>query len=669
MIIDAKYKSSFYSIVSLIILIVIGSSFSNLRVWGFNHFGYWFNFSEYLLGLIALIIAYTIYKYFPDKFDSLNSNSTRNYILISVLSISVLSILFYYFRGTTHFLGDGTQLIPILESESTAIKANNFGEQWLHIQLFKLLPGNPYERGLASYQYLSILFGIFSVIATFVSSYFLFDTNLKRILFSFGIISGGYALMFFGYVENYTIFLFLIMLYSLLGVIGFQNKYLKFLLIPIVVLATWMHVFGILLIPSLIYLFIYNKNIYKKYLWGNKTVKYILIIVIAASSIYAAYMLTKVNLVFKLSILPLIDDKFTVSDYTLFSLDHIIDIINLIIMTIPSLIVVLYCLIKIETKNKIIAPTTTFLLLTSSSLFIATFVFEPKLSMPIDWDIFSVFVVPLTVLIYFITIENLKTYSIRTVLFMILAGFIFITPRVLTQVNENIAITHALNYFELDVKRNGKTLRAVNDYVKKNKLSGKYGYLLANFDTYYPEVRYNKIGLDHKNSGDCNKALSFYYKAINSHRRFSPAYYNIASCYDILGNQDSSKYYAEIAYALNPTNVMFLILLSSIAIKEKQYEKALDYCQKAIAIDKSEVIPYMTLAGIYSLLKNEELLNETLQIVSKHEKATAEALILIGDYYYMKKNINKAKESYEKALQRASDSTQVEHIKKRLSNL
>lgn len=656
-------KLSYYSFFVLVILHIAGSFLPHLRVWGFNQLAWWFPFSPLVLGLVIVGSALLIYKLKLEG-TSESGNSDKSYFIFSLLSLIIFGLMFYLLRGRTHFLGDGTQLIPILIDENLAVKAKNIGEQWLHIQLFKILSGEPEARALLSYQLISYFSGILSVGSILIFAYRIFKDNLRRIIFSLGIISGGYSLLFFGYVENYSIFAFLIILFVLLGLTGYNSLKCKLFMVGIVVLATWMHIFGLLLLPALVYLFISDLSAFKKYWTHNRQLRYIGSFFMLAGMFLVIYWYAQKDIVFRFSLLPPFNDKFIVEGYTLFSMKHLLDLLNLLIMTLPALFVMLILFFKTNLRKKLKRPITPFLILSAFGFIVTTFIFDPTLSMPVDWDIFSLFTIPLTVFIYFTILKSSLPRRTTIGLLMVLIGFTFLIPRVIIQTNAPIAIKHAFNYCDLDIKRNIKTSRSVNDYIEAHNLEQKYEASLKHINQLYPELLLNENGMALKHKKRFREALAYFQRALEEHPGFSGAYYNIANCTFEMGQYQKANEFAMIAHGISPDNVNILNLLANIALFEKDYERAFEYIKLSFERDKNNIYTMITLAGIYHNQGDKANYLKTMLRIVDHPEADANPFFYLGDFYLQNGQNEKAKELFQHALTKQPDSAMVEQIYK-----
>jgi len=105
----------------------ISSFFPKSRLWGINHLAYfplWIRIIITLLGLSVLVPRVNerinlSFKYLLDFVQK--TFSGRRYLWYLIFSFFSMA-LFYLLRDRTHFLGDGAQLISLLDSGKLHIK-------------------------------------------------------------------------------------------------------------------------------------------------------------------------------------------------------------------------------------------------------------------------------------------------------------------------------------------------------------------------------------------------------------------------------------------------------------------------------------------------------------------------------------------------------------------
>ena len=135
------------------------------------------------------------------------------------------------------------------------------------------------------------------------------------LLFLLGLASGGYMLLFFGYVENYAMFVLTVALFVLVGVGVARDRISMWYVLPVLVLSVFFHVFGIALIPGAVYLFLVNTRLGRKLAGlqlGTKAFIAFIVLVTAAVVYYCAY---TSSYYLRFAVLPFVGDRFTVEGH------------------------------------------------------------------------------------------------------------------------------------------------------------------------------------------------------------------------------------------------------------------------------------------------------------------------------------------------------------------
>jgi len=155
---------------------------------------------------------------------------------------------------------------------------------------------------------------------------------------------------------------------------------------------------------------------------------------------------------FRFSLVPLLMNQFTVDGYTLFSGKHMADAANLMWLLVPGVFVLCAGLAFVTDRSWLRRPELPFLTVLTLSVVGAAFVFDPKLGMPRDWDLFAFAGVPLTVSFYHLLLSSRRNR--RTSLFIaalsIALGLLVLVPRAVSQCIPEAALAHAHLYTRLD---------------------------------------------------------------------------------------------------------------------------------------------------------------------------------------------------------------------------
>ena len=97
---------------------------------------------------------------------------------------------------------------------------------------------------------LSIACGVTLLAALSAGATYLFRAVRDRLLFVIGMASGGYMLLFFGYIENYPLFVLMVGIFSLAGLMIASDKISRGWIVLPLVGATLFHPFGLALGPT-----------------------------------------------------------------------------------------------------------------------------------------------------------------------------------------------------------------------------------------------------------------------------------------------------------------------------------------------------------------------------------------------------------------------------------
>ena len=202
----------------------IASFFPEQRLWGFNEWAYIPDIWRYIYLFIGVALVILLF-FTRDKLAdiTLNHSSNRIYLISIFLYGSALGLLFYWFKAETHFGGDGYTVLSSLASDTPLVKYREIGEAFIHLWLKNAI-GTGEAAALTSFQVLSIASGIIFVILAAMGIKHLSKNTLQRASMLVMMTSGGYMLLFFGYVEHYSIFVLSVLLFAVIGTLIAQGR-------------------------------------------------------------------------------------------------------------------------------------------------------------------------------------------------------------------------------------------------------------------------------------------------------------------------------------------------------------------------------------------------------------------------------------------------------------
>jgi tetratricopeptide (TPR) repeat protein len=675
--------AAYYLVISLFFL---ATFFPEARVWGVNWWAYLPVVIKYSLLLIG-IVALPAVSYWSRKLkrgDSSVQGSDQkftDYLLPVFLTIVLFSLFFVIFRGSTHFLGDGYQLLARLADRVPSMKAWDYGTSLIQDGLFSLLSGPHEARALLTFQILSVVSGIGLLIGVALVTRALYNHNLQRFLFFLGLASGGYMLMFFGYVENYSLFVAGVMLYALVGLAVFRKKVSRWWVLPLLVLTLFLHLFGVTLLPSLFYLMLRDSRLGR---WlGNISLKTKLLIAAAlVVLLFLSYYYLRANYYFfTFALLPIVPDRFTVENDTLFSLKHIADISNLLMLLVPGLPVFLTMFLMSPAKGLLNRAEYRFLLILVLSTLGAVYVFNPGIGMPRNWDLFSLAGVPLAVLCFYYALERggrTKSLLLRAIPVIVL-GFLSLAPRVATQVVPKLGIAHFKNYLVLDKIRNRNAHGLLTDYYEQVGDFAATQKERERIEVDFPEIEHFRTSAELMKETRFAEAAVYLRKALKRNPLFYNVYANLGACYLYMGNLDSALVMLRIADGVNPYNPKVTNNLGTIYLRQGELVRAEKYFLKSLRIDSTGQNAMVGLASVY-LQMNEfdrslECIGRIFRITkytsggAPFSSVTYDYFRQAGDAFRERQAFDQAAVAYQYAIDRGLDSAYVDGLKEKFPQL
>jgi len=175
--------------------------------------------------------------------------------------------------------------------------------------------------------------------------------------------------------------------------------------------------------------------------------------------------------------------------------------------------------------------------------------------------------------------------------------------------NISLATEQALKAQELasHIHSNG-LMFAVNNalsfiYYKNKQYDKALGYLLNSVslqeqekDSVRLSATYNNVAIIYKNMGDFNKALEYNKKSLDINKLtadyigIGKSFSNIGRVYELAGNNEQALMYYHMAIENNRKHEIINSIpyrnIGDIYLKEKQYDEAEDYFQRALKIEK-----------------------------------------------------------------------------------
>lgn len=478
---------------AVILMHLFASFFPESRLWGLNYFFYFPPSVRYILSLTGLLFlaprlnraAVNWVKGLLRRPSGWLSRINRYilYILGSLWSIPI----FWLFREKTHILGDGALRATEIK-KGIGLSPTEPLDVFFHSQAYRLFRSWWNWDEFTTYAFLSCLAG-----AIFIFFALLLSKEIGQIkrgnLLVFGIIAttGGIQL-FFGYVESYS-YLFA----SIIAYLFFCVRYLKgkcSFAAPCLVylICSSLHVSGFCLFPSLVYLFMlrYQKDI-RQSKTGFDTKGLVLFLATLSLSIAEIWLLRSMAL--RNQEVPLTHYLIaplgrTEVSYTLFSVPHLLDIVNEQLLIFPVAIAVWTTVLLFRRRRKAKTDSVSRLFASVALSFsVFAILVDPKLGYARDWDLFAATGIGFTVLGAYLLIKLFKSEGLKNLNYacsvLIFSGLVCVTPWVLANSSAEKSIQRFEDLLCLDQERSAYGREILARYYQR---TGQYRLAIEQYE-------------------------------------------------------------------------------------------------------------------------------------------------------------------------------------------
>ena len=396
----------------ILIIFIVFSSFHVIgflfpTTWWSSHFFFLLNTSQWI-SFIAIALSCLILTY-KKPFAALFQNKK---LLSSIVLTILFMICFSAFPITTDYYGDAYKMHAFLT------KIPNSIPQGAHDNFFQFSL-DPWAGQNTTYSLITYIAYYCNV--SYKTAYYIFNTLFGGafiftwVYFIFNyienkgwqfilIISGitaPFLLNFFGHYEVYAIVLFLTLSWMILALYQIKTKSKLYLglLFPLLLLCVKFHAISLLLFPAWLAL-IWIQYKPNSFTWGRLLTFIITPIYIAGTLLYFFYfkdyndsrsLHNNTAMAFDHVFLPLVPPEAPLDQYHVLSSAHIFDFFaeGLIWSTVALFII---CCLLFVYRKSLQFSTPEFKIAVLTLLLYASifFMINPLLSMPMDWDLFSI---------------------------------------------------------------------------------------------------------------------------------------------------------------------------------------------------------------------------------------------------------------------------------------
>lgn len=655
---------------AVLVAFLVASFFPEHRIWGVNWWAYFPGYVPFVLfaiGAVAPVVMRFLLRRDESGIadDQASANGSSKYFIIVFCLTVLYALAFYLLRARTHFLGDGYQILSTLASDNPGIRSTEQGETLVHLWVKLLIGTNGETSALMSHQIVSISAGVLLLIAVALVSKWLFDRTINRVLFWLGLASGGYMLLFFGYVEHYSLSVLSVAVYSLMGLLVAKKKINRWLTLPVVILAIFFHILGVTLIPSAIYLLVSNSRLGNALAGLNNKTKLLMVTIAAVILVSLFYYFYSTDYFFRFALVPLFKDRFTVEGYTLFSSKHLLDYLNLLILLLPGLPLMVATLFFLPLRKIFRQREYRYLLVLLVSTLGAVFILNPRLGMPRDWDLFSFSGVPLAAFSYYTLLSCRGKNQLRVIISIltILIGFLSLFPRVVGQVSADISLAHFNNYIlRLDKVKSKGTWGLLSNYYERVGNREAAQRERERMKRHFPEREYVERAKALLKQARFAEAIDWCEKALKADPICVGAYVILGTALLETDRIDSALVCLKIADGLNPYYPVIYNNLAFAYYHKKDYKRARELWFKALEQDSLLMGPLTGLARLYRVIGDEGKYSQYFFRAATRNDAPLDFVKALGDYHLSAGAYEEAAEAYRRALQKGLDSMYVKKL-------
>jgi Flp pilus assembly protein TadD len=593
----------------LILAHFLSSFFPKSRLWGINHLVYfpmWIRIIITFFGLSVLVpwVNQKVSLFLITLLDFAKKNfSARKYLWYSVFAL-ISMLLFYFLRDRTHFLGDGAQLISLLDSGKLHIKWTEPLEVLVHLYLYRFLNLFLKVNAETVYASISIFSGTVFVYLLFFFSELLSKDEEEGLLAFFVLGTMGAIQLFLGYAEHYSLLYLFVFSYLYFSLRFLKNKTGLLPVLLTFLLSVFLHLSAFYLFPSLLFL-LWTGFEFRDKKKRNYFRWLISILSLAGVSGFAIFYLKNKWMLGQVFV-PLYPGNYYAPDYTMFSFSHFVDLFSLYLLVSPVGLVLILTFPFIwirknketcSSKNKFIL----FLVLVSLFQLGYNFILNPGLGMARDWDLFSATALGYTVPGIYLLFKMIKEKAILKYIStaLIFTSLLSTLPWILVNHNPQLSIKRFENLLDLDLKksRNGRYVLA--QYYSARGMKKEKDKVSDEFNGKLPEVNLTDIGLRYYNSGKIDSATELLQRVILLEPGFPEAHNFLGLAYYYSGKISEAEDEYKTAIKLRPDYAKSYVNLGHLYASRNQAEEAIKAYEKAVKLKTEVPEVYNNLASFY----------------------------------------------------------------------
>ncbi len=620
---SSKATLIFFMLVTLSFLIIAFAGHLITINWGINPAqllptSFFYLWLAIAIGVILLVYlkaeSIGLYEKFTPYIWGNKRLIGRTFLIIALLGIFVI------FRFEAHLLGNGYIRISNFAQRSKPVfRWFEFGGTFIPYILYQILNAVGIAKETAAewgYQIVSFISGIaFAAILLSIAEIISKEIR-KRFHFVLLILVTGLSLSFFGAVEVYSLLLPLAALFVLYLIKLFKEKSHKYLLILwiITVAGLFINLQFITAIPAALYATICYRRRFKGGLSQIGLTLAFSSIIIGALIVY---LMAGNSIAIEKNIL-FFSGKSPEINYGLFSLHHVIDIINLLILMmplVPVFFMLKFGIMRNYAKDNILVA----IHILAAAQFAYLFILDPRIGMAREIFTMEYLLSGMIFLCGYILFgENgSKILPLKYTAIIAPVSFVLILPALAVHLSSSLAVASLDNFLIYNETKYEPALLAMRDYY----------YLKGN----YSEADRREQLINPRAKGVFESQL------VN----------------DLYANErvDEAFAYATRLVERDPYNATYRMQLGNLLKHFRKYSEARREFETAIELDPYRADLYHFLSELYREIKMETECLKVLQTAEKVDPENPTILVDLAGYYYRAGIFNRADFYAEQAIQ------------------
>ncbi|MDE2886727.1 MAG: tetratricopeptide repeat protein [Gemmatimonadota bacterium] len=518
---------------------------------------------------------------------------------------------FVLLSSARNFLGDGYRLMqaPAADKWTSMLRAPL---TYTIIQNLHNIGSAIWETVENTYRTYSYASGVLYVLFAFPVANILAKNTLERAVVLAFLLTAGYIQLFFGYVENYALYMPGLLLYLYLGLRTCKDRAHLFLPAFMLGLLLALHrgffIFG----PSLFYLAyrFFRSRQGRIHPWKNALATTAALCCVPASGLlFLTVSGVGVHDYFFRAggshFLPLFDEPGFQAQYRIFSLTHISDWLNQQLLATPAACMALFLLRKGDLSHH------PFLAVCSVVPLFFSFVGNPELGAFRDWDAWSLPAPPFSLWVAALVLNRIRDGVNLSRGTFLICGAAALHSCMWVGVNASARASEPRFVHMADGLKGQASVDAwvaVGNVRRQEKRYPEaiYAYKKARDADPSNPNRWILVGATYSEMGRSEAAIEYFEKAHKLLPNQAMPLMNLGAAYSDLGQFDKAIEYTRRAIALDPDLAAAHMNLSVIYRKTGKFDKAVQHLEKAAALRRNDPVIHEHLAEMYNDMGENE---------------------------------------------------------------